>query len=87
MAPPFVLADDLAECRFSYKPPRNPASGQPSEWVSEWTVENTRMNSNTLPVAIKVEMKPRGAAGGGVPTVSVIAPLHVDRDIFRGYLD
>ncbi len=86
-SPPFVLADDLVECRFSYKPPRNPLSDKPGEWLPEWTVENTRNNGNTLPAAIQVEMKPRLAAGGGIPTVSVIAPLHVDRDIFRGYLD
>jgi prepilin-type N-terminal cleavage/methylation domain-containing protein len=84
---PFVLADDLAECVFSYKPPRNPLSGQPAEWAPEWTVENTRMNGNMLPAAIKVEMRPRAAVGGGVPTVSVIAPMRVDRDIFRGYID
>ena len=84
---PFVLADDLAACAFFYKPPRNPLNGQPAEWAPEWTVDNTRMNGNMLPSAIKVEMKPRSAAGGGVPTVSVFAPLHVNRDIFRGYLD
>ena len=44
------------------------------------------MNNNMLPAAIRVEMKPRAAAGGGLPLVSVTAPLHVDRDIFRGYM-
>jgi hypothetical protein len=86
-SPPFVLADDLLECKFSYKAQRNPLSGKPSEWAPEWTVDSTRFAGNTLPAAIEVEMKPRGPVGGGVPTVTVFAPLHVDRDIFRGYID
>jgi len=81
VAGPFVLADDLLACVFSYRPPSNPLAGKESEWVPEWS------NPRTLPAAIKVEMKPREAVGGGLPVVSVTAPLRVDRDIFRPYPD
>jgi len=78
---PVVLADDLAACTFSYRPPRNPLGVQESEWVEEW---DKRM---TLPAAIRIEMKPNAPAGGGLPAVTVTVPLRIDRDLFRVYAD
>jgi prepilin-type N-terminal cleavage/methylation domain-containing protein len=81
-AEPFVLADDLVACTFSYRGTPNPlAVKQEANWTQTWT------SSNVLPLAIKVEMQPRSEPGGGLPSVSVIAPMHVDRDIYRSYLD
>jgi hypothetical protein len=81
-AEPFVLADDLAGCTFAYLGSPNPlAAKQEANWTPTWT------GSNTLPLAIKVEMKPRQEPGGGLASVTVTAPLHVDRDIFRSYPD
>ena len=81
-AEPFVLADDLAACTFSYLGIPNPlASKQEANWTATWT------SSNSLPLGIKVEMKPRAEPGGGLPSVTVTAPIHVDRDIFRSYPD
>ena len=79
---PFVLADDLLSCTFSYRGNSNPlAAKQEVNWAPDWK------NSNAFPLAIKVELKPRNAPGGGLPAVNVIVPMHVDRDIFRSYTD
>ena len=78
---PFVLADDLLSCEFSYRPLPNPMAADNNVWAPEWS------HKNTLPTGIKVAMKPRVAVGGGLPVVSVTVPLRVDRDIFRGYDD
>lgn len=82
VAEPFVLADDLVACTFSYRGSSNPLAPQrENNWATEWR------NSNTLPLTIKVEMKPRNAPGGGLPAVDVTVPIRVDRDIFRQYPD
>jgi prepilin-type N-terminal cleavage/methylation domain-containing protein len=79
---PFVLADDLLSCAFSYRGTANPlAAKQDVNWASDWKTVNS------LPLAIKVEMKPRSAPCGGLPSVNVTVPLRVDRDIFRSYTD
>lgn len=79
---PFVLADDLLSFAFSYRGMSNPlAAKQENNWATEWR------SSNSLPLAIRVEMKPRNPPGGGLPSMNVVVPLHVDRDIFRSYTD
>ena len=79
---PFVLADDLVSCTFSYRGPPNPlATKQEANWTPTWTT------TNSLPLAIRVDMIPRTGPGGGLPSVSVTVPIHVDRDIFRSYPD
>ncbi len=81
-AEPFVLADDLLSSTFSYRGNSNPLAAKlEANWATDWK------NSNTLPLAIRVELKPRTAPGGGLPAVNVTVPLHVDRDIFRSYTD
>jgi len=78
---PIVLADDLASCSFSYRPPRNPFGTQESDWAPEWT------KGMTLPAAIKVEMKPKQSPGGGLPAMTVTVPVRVDRNLYQGYTD
>jgi prepilin-type N-terminal cleavage/methylation domain-containing protein len=78
--PPFVLADDLISCEFSYHEPIDMAAFKDTAWLPAW-------KANRLPSAVRVEMKPRAGAGGGLPVVNVTAPVRTDRDIFRAYED
>lgn len=78
--PPFVLADGLASCEFSYHQPIDRLAYQDTGWVPVWT-------RNVLPAGIRVELKPLTAAGGELPPVNVTVPLRVDRDPYLGYDD
>jgi hypothetical protein len=78
--PPFVLADDLISCEFSYHEPIDMGAYKDTAWLPAW-------KANRLPSAVRVEMKPRASAGGGLPVVDVTAPVRTDRDIFRTYED
>jgi prepilin-type N-terminal cleavage/methylation domain-containing protein len=77
---PFVLADGLLSCEFSYHEPVDMGAYKDTAWVPAW-------KSNRLPAGVRVEMKPRAGAGGGLPIVSVTAPVRTDRDVFRLYED
>jgi prepilin-type N-terminal cleavage/methylation domain-containing protein len=79
-SPPFVLADGLISCEFSYHEPIDMGAYKDTAWAPAW-------NTNRFPSGVRVEMKPRAAAGSGLPVVNVTAPLHTDRDIFRSYAD
>ncbi|HEV2202448.1 MAG TPA: prepilin-type N-terminal cleavage/methylation domain-containing protein [Bryobacteraceae bacterium] len=79
-APPFVLADRLASCEFSYHQPVDMLAYQDTGWVPVW-------KRNVLPAGIRVELTPLATAGGGLPSVAVTVPLRVDRDIFMAYDD
>lgn len=78
--PPFVLADDLISCEFSYHEPLDMGAFKDTAWVPAW-------RGNRLPSGVRVEMKPRAASGGGLPVVGVTVPLRADREILRSYLD
>ena len=79
-SPPFVLADGLASCQFSYHQPVDMLAYQDTGWVAVWS-------RNTLPAVVRVDMQPLAAAAGGLPPVSVTAPLRVDRPMDLGYDD
>ena len=66
----FVLADQLARCRFSYLL-RQP--GTPAEWLPEW------VRRDRLPDAIRVDMTPLEPDPSRVPLVTVTAPLRITR--------
>ena len=79
-SPPFLLADGLLSCEFSYHEPVEMGAYKDTAWVPAW-------NGNRLPSGVRVEMKPNSAAGGGLPVVNVTVPLRMDRDVFRSYAD
>ena len=67
----FVLADKLAVCSFGFlqKSKQNPNR---REWVPVWT-------NKEFPLAIRVEMRAIETPTGGIPLVSFVAPVHVNR--------
>jgi prepilin-type N-terminal cleavage/methylation domain-containing protein len=77
---PFVLADGLISCQFSYHEPVNMSSYKDTLWMPAW-------NDNHMPAGVRVEMQARAPGGGALPVVNVTAQLHTDRDIFRLYED
>lgn len=79
-SPPFVLADGLASCQFSYHQPIDMLAYQDTGWVQVW-------NRNVLPAGIRVELQPLTTAGGGLAPFAVTVPLHVDRDMYMVYDD
>lgn len=67
----FVLADQLAYCRFWYlTPPARP--GQLAEWKSSWTLLS-------WPLGVRVEMAPLEANPAEVQPITVTAPIQVTR--------
>jgi prepilin-type N-terminal cleavage/methylation domain-containing protein len=79
-ASPFVLADGLASCQFSYHQPIDMLAFQDTGWVPEW-------GRNILPAGVRVEMTAVAVAGGGLSPVTVTVPLRVDRNLYDGYDD
>ncbi|MGA2272678.1 MAG: prepilin-type N-terminal cleavage/methylation domain-containing protein [Bryobacteraceae bacterium] len=69
----FVLADQLAYCRFSYlvAPPRQPQF-LPPQWAASAT-------GTGWPVAIRVEMAPLVADPSHLQPVTVTAPIRIHR--------
>src|SRR6202044_468521 len=61
--PPFVLADGLISCEFSYHMPVDMLGYKDTAWMPAW-------KGNTLPAGVRVGMKPRAGSGGGLPVVS-----------------
>jgi len=72
----FVLADQLAFCRFSYQAER-PA---PIEWTALWILPK-------WPAAIRIEMGPLGDEIFRLRPVSVTARIHVNRPPVFDYVD
>jgi prepilin-type N-terminal cleavage/methylation domain-containing protein len=68
----FVLADKLAYCRFSYLAPAASAN-EPSGWKTAW-------NTQTWPLAIRIEMAPLAADPSRVQPISFTAPVYLHRN-------
>ena len=75
----FVLADQLAYCRFSYLAPA-PNPGQPEVWTPTW-------RARILPRAVRIEMAPLAADASQVQPISVTAPIYLHRDPEIPYAD
>jgi len=71
----FVLADKLAFCRFSYLSAAKDAN-EPPVWKAGW-------NTQTWPLAIRIEMAPLDADPSRVQPISVTVPvyLHLNPEI------
>jgi len=68
----FVLADDLAYCRFSYYTP-SPQMYQPPAWQPVWAAKE-------WPLAIRIEMAPAAEDPSHVQPIAITAPIHIRRD-------
>ena len=76
----FVLADQLAYCRFSYYYPGNAQQNKPPAWVTTWTVKG-------WPQAIRIEMAPSHPDPSRIQPITVTAPVHIRRDPEKKYED
>ncbi len=74
----FVLADNLANCRFGFLQDAPPPLGQ--EWVPVFSADN-------FPLAIRIEMVPLEPASGNIPLLSMVAPVRVNRIPGANYVD
>ena len=68
----FVLADKLAYCRFSYQSAAATAN-QPPGWKAAW-------NTQTWPLAIRIEMAPLAADLARVQPISFTTPVYLHRN-------
>jgi prepilin-type N-terminal cleavage/methylation domain-containing protein len=68
----FVLADKLAYCRFSYMAGAAVAN-QPPGWKAAW-------NTQTWPLAIRIEMAPLAADLARVQPISFTTPVYLHRN-------
>ena len=68
----FVLADKLAYCRFSYLAAPM-AANEPPVWKAIW-------NTQTWPLAVRIEMAPLAADPSRVQPISFTAPVYLHRD-------
>jgi general secretion pathway protein J len=75
----FVLADKLAYCRFSFLAPAKDPNAPPI-WVQTW-------NTQTWPLAVRVEMAPLAADASRVQPISVTAPIYLHRSPDIPYAD
>jgi hypothetical protein len=66
----FILADQLAFCRFSYLAPMPPPQKQ--EWLPVWS-------EREFPLAIRIEMAPLEPDRTRVPPLTMTAPVRVNR--------
>jgi prepilin-type N-terminal cleavage/methylation domain-containing protein len=77
----FVLADQLAYCRFSYLvAPQSNDPKQPPTWQSNAT-------STSWPLAIRVEMAPLHPDPSRLQPMTVTAPIHIVRAPQIQYVD
>lgn len=75
----FVLADKLAYCRFSYLAPAKDPNAPPI-WIQKWETQ-------TWPLAVRVEMAPLQADASRVQPISVTAPIYLHRSPDIPYAD
>ncbi|HUI77087.1 MAG TPA: prepilin-type N-terminal cleavage/methylation domain-containing protein [Bryobacteraceae bacterium] len=68
----FVLADKLAYCRFSYLSPPAAGTGPPA-WKAVW-------DTQTWPLAIRIEMAPLESDPARVQPISFTAPVYLHRN-------
>jgi len=69
----YVLAENLAYCRFSYHEPYNPSTFVETPWLALW-------DRPALPAGVHIEMRPTVPVAGGLSVLSVTVPIMVDRD-------
>jgi prepilin-type N-terminal cleavage/methylation domain-containing protein len=75
----FVLADQLAYCRFSYFGPGQ-TMGEPPAWKPEWATKG-------WPYGIRVEMAPLAVDPSRIHPITVTSPVHIRRDPEKKYED
>ncbi len=75
----FVLADQLAYCRFSYLGHAQDPN-QPDVWTAGW-------GRNFLPMAVRIDMAPLEADPSLVQPTSIMAPIYIRRDSELPYED
>jgi hypothetical protein len=75
----FVLADNLAYCRFSYYSPAN-AMYDPPAWQPVWA-------SKGWPLAVRIEMAPSPVDPSKLQPITVTAPIHIRRNPEKVYTD
>jgi general secretion pathway protein J len=76
----FVLADQLAYCRFSYYFPGSQSMNKPPAWVTTWEYKG-------WPQAIRVEMAPLHPDPSRIQPITITAPIHIYRDPEKKYED
>jgi hypothetical protein len=72
----FVLADNLAYCRFIYQE----QLPQKTEWKAVWIKPQ-------WPSAIRIEMGPTRENAAGIPPITITVPVRVDRFPIFDYVD
>jgi prepilin-type N-terminal cleavage/methylation domain-containing protein len=75
----FVLADQLAFCRFSYLTP-GPQPGVPAVWTASWSAPG-------WPGGVRIEMAPLEPDGTRLQPVTVTAPVRLLRTPGVAYAD
>ena len=76
----FVLADQLAYCRFWYYYPGSVQENKPPAWVATWSTKG-------WPQAIRIEMAPLHPDPSRIQPITVTAPIHIRRDPEKKYED
>jgi len=69
----YVLAENLAYCRFSYHEPYDQNTFQETPWLALWT-------KTVLPAGVRIEMQPAVPVPGGLSVLGVTVPIQVTRD-------
>jgi len=69
----YVLAENLAYCRFSYHEPYNQNTFLETPWLPLW-------DRPVLPGGVHIEMRPAVPASGGLSILNVTVPIMADRD-------
>jgi prepilin-type N-terminal cleavage/methylation domain-containing protein len=76
----FVLADNLAYCRFGYlSPVRDPK--EPPAWMPGWKLPSA------WPLAVRIDMAPLEPNTARLQPISVIAPVYIRRSPEITYVD
>jgi len=75
----FVLADQVAYCRFSYLEPR--PEPPLTLWRPDW------VQQQILPLGVRIEMAPLSASPAELHVTTVTVPLSVNRDMGTFYVD
>jgi hypothetical protein len=75
----FVLADQLAYCRFSYYGPGK-TMDSPNAWTPQWIAKG-------WPYGIRIEMAPAEIDPSRIHPINEIVPIHIRRDPEKKYED